>query len=315
MQSLDLNLLRVLDVMLEERSVTRAAGRLGLTQSAVSHALNRLRYALGDELFVRGPAGMQPTPRAQDMGSQVHAALIQLQAALAPADFSPGSSERTFALVAGSYPSAVLAPPLVSRLAAEAPLAELHISAYTPDVLERMDAHRIDFLLSSLLTAPARFAREVILNEDLTWVVRADHPLAGLNEIDLAALASVPHVVISPPVPVWADEADRRNLSPAAGWENYSTVETPFLSHGTPRRIGVSVPDIYSAMAVVVSSDMAVLLPRRLAAASTAGRFRFIEPPYESPKVEFALIYLKDRLMEPAIAWMRDLIRSTAQTI
>jgi DNA-binding transcriptional LysR family regulator len=315
MQSLDLNLLRVLDVMLEERSVTRAASRLGLTQSAVSHALNRLRYALGDELFIRGPAGMQPTPRALDMGAQVHAALVQLQAAVAPADFSPRASERTFTLVAGSYPSGVLAPRLVNKLAAEAPLAELHISAFTSDVLERMDSHRIDFLLSTLVSPPARFAREVILNEDLTWVVRADHPLASRAEITLADLTTVPHVVISPQVPVWGDEADRRSLAPPAGWENFSTLETPFLSKGMTRRVGVSVPDIYSAMAVVVASDMAVLVPRRLAAASTAGRFKFIEPPYDSPKVEFALIYLKDRLMEPAIAWMRDLICAAAQTV
>src|SRR3954451_10985148 len=99
----DLNLLRVFDVMLEERSVTRAGARLGLTQSAVSHALNRLRYALSDDLFVRGPSGMQPTPRALEMGPQVHAAFVQLQAALAPADFSPATSERRFALAAGTY--------------------------------------------------------------------------------------------------------------------------------------------------------------------------------------------------------------------
>src|SRR5260221_569745 len=93
----DLNLLRVFDVLLEERSVTRTGARLGLTQSAVSHALNRLRYMLGDELFARGPGGMQPTPRAVEMGPQVHAALNQLQAALAPSDFDPATSEPRFA--------------------------------------------------------------------------------------------------------------------------------------------------------------------------------------------------------------------------
>src|SRR6059058_5507235 len=108
----DLNLLRIFDVVLEERSVTRAGARLGLTQSAVSHALNRLRYMLSDELFMRGPAGMQPTPRAVEMGPQVHAALNQLQAALAPSDFDPGTSDRRFAVVTGAYASAILAPPL-----------------------------------------------------------------------------------------------------------------------------------------------------------------------------------------------------------
>src|SRR5579863_2087615 len=91
--SLDLNLLRVFDVLLEERSVTRAGGRLGLTQSAVSHALNRLRYHLDDELFQRHAQGMQPTRRALEIGPSLHAALAQLQTALAPADFHPAVSD------------------------------------------------------------------------------------------------------------------------------------------------------------------------------------------------------------------------------
>src|SRR5579862_5913762 len=144
--NIDLNLLRVFDVLLEERSVTRAGARLSLTQSAVSHALNRLRYMLNDELFVRGPAGMQPTPRAVEMGPQVHAALNQLQAALAPSDFDPATSERRFAVVAGAYASAVLAPPLAGRLAEFAPQSELAITELALDVLERMDARRIDFM-------------------------------------------------------------------------------------------------------------------------------------------------------------------------
>src|SRR5436190_11585281 len=135
LMNLDLNLLRVFDVLLEERSVTRTGARLGLTQSAVSHALNRLRYVLVDDLFVRGPAGMNPTPRAVEMGAQVHAALTQLQAALAPSDFDPLTSERRFAVVAGAYASAVLAPALAGRLAQAAPQSELMIAEYAPDVL------------------------------------------------------------------------------------------------------------------------------------------------------------------------------------
>src|ERR1700761_2637972 len=126
--NLDLNLLRVFDVLLDERSVTRTGARLGLTQSAVSHALNRLRYVLGDELFVRGPAGMQPTPRAVEMGPQVHAALNQLSAALAPSDFDPATSERRFTVVAGAYASAILAPALAGRLSETAPHCELLIA-------------------------------------------------------------------------------------------------------------------------------------------------------------------------------------------
>src|ERR1700749_4262772 len=134
----DLNLLRVFDVLLEERSVTRTGARLGLTQSAVSHALNRLRYMLNDDLFTRGSAGMQPTPRAIEMGPQVHAALNQLAAALAPADFDPATSERRFSVVTGAYASAVLAPALASRLAEAAPQADLMIAEFAAEVLGRL---------------------------------------------------------------------------------------------------------------------------------------------------------------------------------
>jgi DNA-binding transcriptional LysR family regulator len=314
---LDLNLLRVFDVMLEERSVTRAGSRLGLSQSAVSHALGRLRYALGDELFVRGPSGMTPTPRAIEMGPLVHAALVQLQAAIAPADFSPATSERRFVMVAGAYACAVLAPPLVSRLAAEAPLVELAIDQYTADVFDRLDSHRVDFIIGGVMAAPGRFVREVIAHERLAWLVRADHPIAQLEKVELEDLVSAPHVVIASSMPGFADDAaERRGLVTRASWEDAGAFETALAARGLTRRIGVSVPDSYSAISVIARSDMVTLMPRRLALLSAqSGRLKLIEPPYPSPSVDISLSYLKERVVEPAVAWMRDLIRSTAATI
>ena len=312
--TLDLNLLRVLDVLLEERSVTRAGARLGLTQSAVSHALSRLRYMLGDELFVRGPSGMQPTPRAVEMGPQVHAALNQLQAAIAPSDFDPTTSERRFAVVAGAYACAVLAPPLVGRMAGAAPLAELVIGELSSDVPERIDARRADFMVGSVLTAPDRFARETLMTEDLTWVVRAGHPLASRNSVDLEALVSIPHIAISRTLPGLAEEGgDRRAFVSHASWEDAGAFDTALSAAGLQRRVGVTVPDTYSALAVAIRTDMATMLPRRLALISAeAGRTALIDPPYDSPPVDVTLIYLKERLAEPAIAWMHGLIRSVA---
>src|SRR5258706_10050123 len=121
--TLDLNLLRVFDVLLEERSVTRAGARLGLTQAAVSHALSRLRYALGDELFVRDSQGMTPTPRAVEIGPGLHAALTQVQAAITPAEFDPATTERRFAISAGAYSCAVIVPSVAVRMQAAAPRA------------------------------------------------------------------------------------------------------------------------------------------------------------------------------------------------
>jgi DNA-binding transcriptional LysR family regulator len=310
---LDLNLLRVLDVLLEERSVTRAGGRLGLSQSAVSHALNRLRYALNDDLFVRGPNGMQPTARAAAMGPQVRAALVQLQAAVAPQDFSPATSERRFVLAAGTFSCAVLTPPLVSAMAREAPLVEFAVEPYTGDVFDRLDAHRVDFVVGGVAAMPARYAHEVILEETLAWVVRADHPLAKLNRVELEDLVSVPHIVIGSDRSDFEDGFERRGVVTRASWENAAAFEAALSARGLRRRVGVTVPDSYAAMSVVGRSDMVTLIPRRLALLSAQhGRVKLIEPPHQSPEVELSLIYLKERLVEPAISWMRDLICSTA---
>jgi DNA-binding transcriptional LysR family regulator len=315
--NLDLNLMRVFDVLLEERSVTRTGARLGLTQSAVSHALNRLRYMLSDDLFVRGPAGMQPTPRAVEMGPQVHAALNQLLAALSPSDFDPATSERRFAVVAGAYASAILAPPIASRLAEAAPQSELIIAELAMDVLERMDARRVDFMVGSVLAAPERYARETILTEELVWVVRTGNPLFQRERVDLETLVSVPHVVIARNLPgLIEDGGERRAFVSRASWEDAGAFEAALASRGLTRRVGVSVPDTYTALAVAIRTDMATLIPRRLALLSAqGGRVKLIDPPYESPKVDVTLLYLRERLAEPAVSWMRDLIRIVASAL
>src|SRR5258707_12954769 len=122
--SLDLNLLRVFEALMDERSATRAGERLGLTQSAISHALNRLGYVLKDELFVRGPDGMQPTERAAEIAPRLREGLLQLQLALAPSEFSPERSDRRFTLTCTEYAGAVLVPALIAR--------PRHAAAHTP---------------------------------------------------------------------------------------------------------------------------------------------------------------------------------------
>ncbi|WP_293455237.1 LysR family transcriptional regulator [Phenylobacterium sp.] len=310
-------MLRVFDVLLEERSVTRAGARLGLTQSAVSHALSRLRHGLGDELFVRGPDGMRPTPRALEIGAQVHAAIHQLQTALSTTDFDPAKSERRFTIAAGTYASAVIAPSLVARLAAEAPLTELALSDYAPAVIDALDARQADFVIGGVVAAPERFARETLLVEELAWVVNVDSPLARRPVVDLAALAATPHVVISRRPPGQADEAAvRRGVLTRPSWEDAGALEAALAAEGLRRRVGVTVSDTYAALAIAARSEMAALVPRRLARLSAArGTLKLIEPPYASPPVEVGLMFLRERLAEPPIAWMRDVLREVARGI
>src|SRR5205814_9419036 len=122
-----LNLLRVFDALFEERSATRAGERLGLTQSAISHALNRLRYVLKDDLFVRGPDGMRPTERAAEIAPRLRRGLLQVQLALAPSEFVAEQSERRFTITCTEYAGAVLMPAFIARLRAAAPNASLNV--------------------------------------------------------------------------------------------------------------------------------------------------------------------------------------------
>jgi len=304
---LDLNLLRVFDVLLQERNATRAGARLGLSQSAVSHALGRLRYALDDDLFVRDPRGLKPTPRALEIGPQVNSALAQLQAAFAPSSFDPATTERRFVLMAGAYTCGVLVPRLVERMAREAPNAGLVISEFGPDILEQMDGRRADFVIGAFTSGPARLVQEVLLTEHLVWVVRGENPLPS-GPINLETLVSVPHVVIA---------RSRTDVSGGmtipGSWEDPDAFESELAALGLKRRIGVTTPDTYSAVSVVRQSDMAALLPARMAnLTKQTGLLRVLEPPYVSPKVELGLIYLADRMADPAMVWMRDLLRQVA---
>jgi DNA-binding transcriptional LysR family regulator len=309
--SLDLNLLRVFDVLLEERSVTRAGARLGLTPSAVSHALSRLRYHLGDDLFQRDASGMQPTRKALEIGPSLHSALAQLQAALTPADFDPAVSDHRFNVVAGAYACAVLMPAVVAELQAKAPGVLLQIAETPPDLVEQLDSRQVDFVVAGFEAIPERFARERLIKEDLTWVVRAGHPLCN-GPASLEALVSVPHVVVSGN----RDVVGRPAISLRSSWEDLGAFESEVAKRGLRRRVGVVAPDTFSAMTIVARSEMAALIPRRLALLSAqSGRLALIDPPYETPPVDVALLYRKDRLAEPPIAWMRAVLSDAAAGI
>ena len=165
-------------------------------------------------------------------------------------------------------------------------------------------------MLGGVDLAPERLAQEVLLREDLAWLVRTGNPLP-LGAISLDELLSIPHVLISR-----RHIVDPDGLTMRASWEDFGAFEAELERRGLRRTVGVTVPDTYSAMGVIRRSDMAALIPRRLAALSTqSGVMRVVEPPYESPQVTLEMLYLADRLADPGIAWMRGLLRRVAAAV
>src|SRR6201993_3196485 len=136
----DLNLLIVFDAVMQERSVTRAGRRIGLSQPAMSHALSRLRHMLKDQLFVRTPEGMVPTPRAEQLADPLRRALDDMQLALEPETFSPKEANRRFTIAVNNYAAVVVSPALVLAAADAAPFVQLDLRpSGTLRVLDLLD--------------------------------------------------------------------------------------------------------------------------------------------------------------------------------
>lgn len=174
--NLDLNLLRVFDALFEERSVTRAGSRLGVTQSAVSHALVRLRDLLGDELFIKGPDGMLPTAKARAVGPRLRAGLLELQSALIADAFDPATADYRYHIAASPYACAILLPKIVQHVRSHAPGVEIRVSQDTIDITEALDTGRLDLAIGGYSRAPERLGRRDLLHDRLVWVLRAGHP-------------------------------------------------------------------------------------------------------------------------------------------
>lgn len=317
LRSLDLNLLPVLEALLEERSVTRAAARLALTQSAVSHALNRLRHALDDELFVRGPSGMQPTPRALEIGAGVQRAVAQLRSALEPARFDPRETDARFTLGGSGYASSILLPKVLARLAVQAPGAELRVRQSPGTAAEDLDSGRIDLVIGAFSRVPERFWFEPLFSDRMVWALRAGHPAAADGSLTLQTLAALPQLVLASAEEeqVVSGSVVAHGLERRVIWDDGGVLQAELDARGLKRTIALTLPDAHAALAVAARSDLAVLAPQRLAESlAQAWGLRLFPPPYPSTAVEIGALWRKD-LDSPARAWFRSLLSEAAAAL
>lgn len=312
--ALDLNLLRVFVALLEEGSATRAGARLGLSQSAVSHALGRLRDALGDPLFVRRPTGLEPTARAAEIGPAIRASLKGLETAVSPQGFDPAVDRRTFHISAGGYVCSVLMPAVVRRLLAEAPGLSLRISQIDDNLAEALDRGRIDLAIGAFEQVAPRFSRRPIFSETAVWVVRADHPVLE-RPVTPEALESLPLLTLTGGEGPDRAPAGRRDLALTRmmTWaDDYALGATPISRAAGP----VSAPDAFSALTIVAETDMVALLPRRLAtSAIRKGRVAMIEPFRAAKPAVFDIVTRAGDEETGAIACLVDLIAEVARAL
>jgi len=293
----DLNLLIVFDAVMQERSVTRAGGRIGLSQPAMSHALNRLRYMLKDELFVRTPEGMVPTPRAEMLASPLRNALNEMQLALEPVTFDPASSDRRFVLAVNNYAAVVLTPPLVAAVSAAAPSIRLDLRpSGTLDIVERLDHGDLDLSLGGRGSPGERFSVTPLLEDPFVLVMRRGHP-ASRGTLSATEFAALPHLEIS------------------SSLEDTSFVDRWLGEQGLARRIALRAPYL-SAAAILVQSDLVATLSRRIAQELARSHpLQVREPPYDSPRVATIMLWHRRLDSHPAHRWLREVILSVTKNL
>ena len=296
LHGIDLNLLVAFDALMAERSVTRAGTRIGRTQPAMSAALSRLRSLLADELFVRGPSGLQPTPRAMDLAEPLGRALADIQRTLAFTQaFAPQSSTLSFNLGLSEHPTFVLLPRLVERLRDVAPGITLRVRSFIArdDAIAMLDAGEVDLAVGvPPTTAAGRILTRPLFEERFVCIVRRGHPALAARW-DMATFLSLSHLLVSP-----------EN-------EGFGHVDAALSKWGLKRRLALTLPQMHAAPELIARSDMVATLLRGVVAGSghpTA--LRVLDPPIELDPVVFVLSWHRRNDGHPAQRWFRDCIAS-----
>jgi len=313
-QKVDLNLFRLFEALYQERSVSRAAERLFITPSAVSHALRRLRLLIGDDLFVRGPQGMVPTPRAHEVARQLNLLLPQLYDVINAPDFNPRITERIFKVSCLPYLTTVLMPALAIDFAAAAPHGRLDFSMLYNSVVDDLDSGALDVALGNFRRTPPRLIAEEVMSDCYVWVMRPGHPAAS-RKLTLRTLSGIPHVdlLIGSTVPNAVDSYDvRQGLERLVVQSSMNATEAAFAAAGLQRDVRYHAPGADAGMAIVARTDAACLVPESIARARADDLgLALFDPPYASPPLIVQMLYHAEFSRRPAVGWLLDRIRET----
>lgn len=295
--SVDLNLLVVFDALATEGHATRAAERIGLTQPAVSHALNRLRALFDDPLFVRSPRGMLPTPAALEITPAIRSILEQVEGVLRGGSaFAPARSDRQFILGLSDYAALVLLPKLIARLDREAPDVSLVVRNTSRTVgLGMLDEGSVELIAGNFPAPPSHMREELLYEEDFVCAGRDDHPeLADAMDID--RYLSLRHLQVS------------------TKGNPHGYVDAVLAEQGLKRNVAVTVGHFLMAPLLVERSDLIATEPRRLFDPLDAPLpLRLFKPPVAIPRFRVVQSWHVRHDADPGHQWLRNLVREVGQ--
>lgn len=324
---IDLNLLVAFDALARERNVTRAAQQLGMTQSALSHALRRLRALLGDPLLVRGRGGMMLTPRAEALVIPLRSGLVTLERALSQSSaFDPQTARRGFRIATPDLFDVLVLPTLLKRVREQAPGVDLSVVASDPRKLaDRLETGELDCAVAPQVD-DARFnpdaaaepglVRRTLLRDRVICLLRADHPVlqrvggakrgtrkapkrrprAAPERLTLDMYIQLSHLVVS------MDDA------------RHGMVDTLLADRGLKRRVALRVAAHYSALRIVAHSDLILTAPSALASlASAEDGLAVLQAPLPIPTHSLNLVWHERFTKDPAHEWLRASLAASAQ--
>jgi DNA-binding transcriptional LysR family regulator len=289
MENVDLNLLRALSVLLEERQITRAAERFRLSQSAMSRTLGRLRETFGDELLVRTRTGYELTPRARALQGELEAILARMHALVRGADFDPAAATDTIRVHCTDYATTVLGETLLRQVFHRAPHLSLTFEPLSPHTFDDIDRGRVDLALSPI-RPPAALRWQTLFHEDFVCLLARDHPVTA-DRLTLADLAAYPRVTVV-----------------VMTTENM-IADSQFGALGLPPASGLRVPYFSAAAAAVPTTTLIATLPRRFADRYSADEgVRIAQAPAELTPFAYGMIWHPRLDTDPAQRWIRTLI-------
>jgi DNA-binding transcriptional LysR family regulator len=299
----DLNLLVLFEVVLKERHVGRAAEKLSLSPSAVSHGLSRLRRLFNDPLFLRTPKGVVPTARATELAEPIADVLARIRNVVSTAEpFDAATSRRRFTIGAPDAISAVLLPPFLAELRRTAPGIDISARQILPQgpnwqtAFAELEERRVDVVIvPELGDIPARFAAHTIGEEEFVIAMRAGHPFARTPTLE--RYCAMLHLVTS------------------LSGDSSAYVDRILAGRGLSRRVALTVPNFMLAMALVAQTDFVAAMPRSFVAMHGM-RFGVtsVEAPLPLDRFPIRLIAPKVAMMDAGIAWLFEAIAAAWRT-
>ncbi|SDF33571.1 transcriptional regulator, LysR family [Massilia sp. PDC64] len=288
LSGIDLNLLKLFEALVRERSVTQAGLRLGLSQPAASRALGRLRTMLGDRLVVRGKSGLELTPRGEALAGRVSRLLDDARGIVAPAVFDPASATGRITIAAHDHLSLVVLGDLIARFEQQAPALSLHIAQPAGDNVRLVEQGLADLALGTFERLPGSLYRRGLYTDRFVCLVRAGHPAVtrGLGLEDYVAL---------------------RHATVTISGVGESAVDVALSARGLTRRVALRVPHFIAGAMLVADSDMILTLPGRLARRMAEKLpIALLDLPLEVAPLAPSMIWHERCHGDPAHVWVRQ---------